>query len=221
MNQHQLPPVLCIGITGGIGCGKSYICKQLEEAGHHIFYCDTEAKRIIRTNPEVMNSLRQIVGEGVYDQEGKLVKSVLAAFLCKGKNFSRQVDAVVHPQVANAFHEYALKMEADLHETPEQKAEAQAAHAQALEALHGEISIDTLRSLDPQRTLFMECALLFESKFDILVDASVLVHVSSETQIERLMNRDQISREKAQAWIDLQMSEEEKMKRSSAFLVNE
>lgn len=221
MNQHQLPPVLCIGITGGIGCGKSYICKQLEESGHHIFYCDTEAKRIIRTNPEVMDSLRQIVGESVYDQEGKLVKSVLAAFLCKGKNFSHQIDAVVHPQVAKAFHEYALKMNADLHATPQQTAEAQATQAQALHSLHDEISIDTLRSLDPQRTLFMECALLFESKFDILVDASVLVHVSSETQIERLMNRDQISREKALAWIDLQMNEEEKMKRSSAFIVNE
>lgn len=221
MNQHQLPPVLCIGITGGIGCGKSYICKQLEEAGHHIFYCDAEAKRIIRSNPEVMNSLRQIVGEEVYDQEGKLVKSVLAAFLCKGKNFSRQIDAIVHPQVANTFHEYALKMEEELHRIYADTTEEKNARIQALNTLQGEISVETLRSLNPQRTLFMECALLFESKFDILVDASVLVHVSHETQIERLMNRDRISREKAQAWIDLQMSEEEKLKRSSAFIINE
>ena len=216
MNQHSLPPVLCIGITGGIGSGKSYLCQQIEEAGHHVFYCDKEAKQIIRHNPEVMESLRHLVGEGVYDADGQLVKSVLAAFLCKGKNFSRQVDAIVHPKVAEAFHQKMVEL-AEAAATEEVTYNPQ----EVLGQIQGEITLEQLKALSPQRTLFMECALLFESGFDILVDASVLVHVSSETQINRLMNRDQISREKAQAWIDLQLSEDEKLQRASAYIVNE
>lgn len=44
---NSLEQPLRIGITGGIGSGKSYVCHQLEQAGHRIFYCDDEAKRII------------------------------------------------------------------------------------------------------------------------------------------------------------------------------
>lgn len=215
MNQHHLPPVLCIGITGGIGCGKSYICKQLENAGHTVFYCDTEAKRIIRTQPEVMDNLRQLVGQEVYNAEGQLVKPVLASFLCKGKNYSRQVDAIVHPRVAQAFqqrHEEAVR---------QLEQNGMADDDRALPDLQGEITLEQLCSLPPQRTLFMECALLFESGFDILTDVSVLIHVSAETQISRLMERDHLTREQALSWIGLQLSEEEKMKRCSAFLVNE
>ena len=216
MNQQNQPPVLCIGITGGIGSGKSYICQQLEATGHTVFYCDKEAKNIIRHDPEVMDKLRELVGPDVYNEKGELVKSVLAAFLCKGKNFSRQVDAIVHPKVAEAFHQKALAMGAVIEQrcsTPN--------HTTTCAQLKGEIELENLQQMPPANTLFMECALLFESGFDILVDASVLVHVSAETQITRLMNRDQISREKAQAWIDLQLSEAEKMQRATAYLINE
>ena len=67
----------------------------------------------------------------------------------------------------------------------------------------------------------MECALLFESGFNRLVDYSVLVHVSAQTQLQRLMARNHISAQKAQSWIDLQLSESEKMARADAYIVNE
>ena len=97
---------LRIGITGGIGSGKSYICHQLEQTGHRIFYCDDEAKRIIRTHPDVMNELRALVGPEVYDANGGLNKSVLAAYLCRGRNYSQRVDRIVHPRVAEAFRQF-------------------------------------------------------------------------------------------------------------------
>ena len=67
------------GITGGIASGKSYVCRRLEAQGAPIFYTDPEAKRIIRTDPQVQKQLRSLVGAEVYDAEGKLVKRVLAA----------------------------------------------------------------------------------------------------------------------------------------------
>ena len=67
----------------------------------------------------------------------------------------------------------------------------------------------------------MECALLFESGFDTLVDQSVLIHVSASTQLTRLMQRDNISEAKAREWMALQLPEEEKMRRATFILSND
>ena len=105
LKKSQLlhPNILKIAITGGIGCGKSYVCRSIESEGYPIFYCDDEAKRIIRGDEQVKQALKQLVGEDVYDADGKLVKPVLAAFLCRGKDYAAQVDAIVHPRVGETF----------------------------------------------------------------------------------------------------------------------
>lgn len=209
INNTSLP--LRIGITGGIGSGKSYICRQLEAAGFPIFYCDDVAKHIIRTNPEVKAALKALVGSEVYDAEGKLVKSVLAAYLCRGKEFSNQVDHIVHPKVAEAFLAFA-----------QEHAQSKASSPHQLDIpTNKQITLDALKALPTSSTVFMECALLFESGFDRLVHHTVLIHVSHETQISRLMQRDHIDREKALHWIALQLSEDEKMQRADAYLNNE
>lgn len=201
-----------VGITGGIGSGKSYICRQLEAYGHHVFYCDEVAKHIIRTHPAVKCELQQLVGNEVYDAEGRLVKSVLAAYLCRGKAYSRRVDAIVHPRVAEAFEQFCR----------DTCPNAQKGTKPILNVDHNkQIAYQQLQALPPSSTVFMECALLFESGFDRLVNTSVLVHVSHATQLARLMARDHISREKALSWMALQLSEEEKMQRAFAILPNE
>lgn len=207
MSNH---PILSIGITGGIASGKSYVCSRLEAAGHRIFYCDDEAKRIIRTDPEVMAALRRIVGSEVYDEGGQLVKRVLAAWLCRGRSYAARVDAVVHPRVAEAFRETVRAQAGRVGESTEM-----------LPELPREVTAEQLAALPPQRVIFMECALLFESGFDRLVDRSVLVHVSAATQEARLMARDGISREAARDWIALQLSEVEKLRRADAVLDND
>ena len=165
-------------ITGGIGAGKSFYCKKLEQAGYPIFYCDDEAKRIIRTSQEVRRQLCALVGNDVYDAEGRLQKPVLAAYLCRGKEYAARVDAIVHPRVADVFREWAA-----------------------------------LQSRSHER-VFMECALLYESGFEGLVDKVILVTASQETRVRRVMSRDGVTREKALAWMALQMSEEDKLKRA-------
>ena len=202
---------LRIGITGGIGSGKSYICHQLESAGHSIFYCDDVAKHIIRTHPAVKKELTQLIGKDLYNAEGQLVKSVLAAFLCKGKNFSKQVDAIVHPRVADAFRDFCKE------HSSEEGGNATSVYIPQ----DKRISLQTLSTLHSSKVVFMECALLFEAGFYRLVDLSILVHVSGETQVKRLMKRDRITRQQAQKWIDLQLSENEKIKRSDAYILNE
>lgn len=233
--NNGFPTLLRVAVTGGIGSGKSYICRRLEEAGHRIFYCDDEAKRIIRTHPEVMDKLRSLVGTEVYDGEGKLVKSVLAAYLCRGKEYAAKVDRIVHPKVAEAFCTRCREMQAEMAGAAVQApGQAVAASAQAVQSPRPwpfrpvagrlsdkEIRLDDLVNLPVGKVLFMECALLFESGFDRLTDCSVLVHVSALTQLERLMNRDHITAAKAREWISLQLPEAEKLRLADAFIDNE
>lgn len=171
------------GITGGIASGKSAVCRLLHAMGHPVFYCDDEAKRIIRTDPDVRRELTAVVGEGVYDDEGRLVKSVLAAYICRGRDCSERVDAIVHPRVREAYKAWHARQTAE--------------------------------------TTFMECALLFESGFDRLVDRTVLVHTHDEVRLARLMQRDGISRAQARKWMALQMTEEEKLARADIVISND
>ena len=219
MTDHlQRPPssLHLIGITGGIASGKSYVCAQLEQAGHTVFYCDSEAKHIIRTDPEVRRQLSQLVGSALYDAQGQLVKSKLAAWLCKGKAHAAQVDAIVHPRVAEAFaRRVAHHWEGGL---PARYKEPLLSPPFPRKQLD---SLQQLITLPPQRVLFMECALLFESGFDRLVDSSLLIHVSAQTQLQRLMARDHISESKAQEWIALQFSEQQKLELADYVLDND
>ena len=172
-------------ITGGIGSGKSFYCRKLEAAGFPIFYCDDEAKRIIRTSATVRQQLCALVGNEVYDTDGRLQKPVLAAYLCRGKAFAEKVDAIVHPRVAEAFQKWA-----------DEKSK-----------VHDKV--------------FMECALLYESGFEYLVDEVILVTASEETRVRRVMARDGVTREKALAWIALQMPEAEKRMRAHHIINSE
>lgn len=205
-SNNTIRPIL-IGITGGIGSGKSYICHQLEQTGHHVFYCDDVAKQIIRTQADVKRELTALVGPDVYDAAGKLVKSVMAAYLCRGTDYSHRIDQIVHPRVAAAFKQQAALLRPSTPTT--------------LECDEKVISLQLLQQLPTDGVLFMECALLFESGFDQLVDKSVVVHVSQETQLKRLIGRDHISREKALRWISLQLAEDVKVGRADYVINNE
>lgn len=171
------------GITGGIGSGKSYVCRSIEAAGYPVFYCDDEARRIIRTDADVRAALTALIGTSVYDEEGLPVKSVLSAYIRSGKEHADQVNAIVHPRVAEAFESWSW--------------------------------------LQPSPAVFMECALLFEARFDRFVDTSILVKAPLETRISRIMNRDGASRQQALEWMALQMPEEEKEQRANYIINND
>lgn len=86
-------------ITGGIGSGKSHVCKLLEKARYPVFYCDDEARRLMHTDIEIRSELRRLVGTEIYDREGNLCKNAMRRFLCRGKNQADRVNAIVHPRV--------------------------------------------------------------------------------------------------------------------------
>lgn len=92
-----------IALTGGIGSGKSYVCGILKQQGIEVYDCDDAAKLIMRTSPDVINSLKSLVGNDVYTSDGNLNKAKMAEFILKSQDNAGKVNAIVHPAVGNDF----------------------------------------------------------------------------------------------------------------------
>lgn len=91
-----------IAITGGIGSGKTYVCKLLHERGIDVYDCDAAAKRLMRENTVLRNRITTLVGEEAYSN-GILQKRVLAEYLLKSDKNREALNNVVHPAVAQDF----------------------------------------------------------------------------------------------------------------------
>lgn len=94
-----------LGITGGIGSGKSYVSKLLVERGVPVFDCDSEAKKLTATDTRIRSGLIELLGEEVYTAEG-LNKPVLATYLFASKENAARVNAIIHPRVKEVFRDW-------------------------------------------------------------------------------------------------------------------
>ena len=168
-----------IAITGGIGSGKSYVCRILEKQGIRVYDCDAEAKRLMRTDAELQAGLKKLVGKEVYSADGILQKPVLAQFILSSEANKQAVNDVVHPAVARDFEQSNCE--------------------------------------------WMESAILFDSGFNRRTHFDKVVCVSAPVavRLQRIMQRDHISQEKAQQWIDAVMPQEELIARSDYEIVND
>lgn len=102
-----------LGITGGIGSGKSYVSHLLMEAGVPVYDCDRRAKELNNESPEIRQALTDLVGVNVYD-EGGLVKPVLANYLFASKGNAERVNAIVHPVVRSDVEAWVERQDAEI-----------------------------------------------------------------------------------------------------------
>ena len=102
-----------IGITGGIGSGKTYVCDKLVKAGFPVYSCDAEAKRLMVEDISIIESLKGLVGEDVYDSQGALCKERMIAFLFSDKGNTEKVNSIVHPAVKADFLKWASLQNSD------------------------------------------------------------------------------------------------------------
>ena len=167
-----------VAITGGIGSGKSYVCKRLEAFGIRVYDCDAAAKRLMRTSSTLQRDLCRLVGDDVY-VDGVLQKQVLAKFLLASEDNKQAVNQIIHPAVARDFECSGYE--------------------------------------------WLESAILFDSGFDRRIHFDYIVCVSAplEIRLQRVMNRDGISREKTMEWISRQLPQEEVLKRADFEIVND
>ena len=98
-----------IGIAGGIGSGKSYICALIRQRGFEVYDCDSAAKRLIRTDPDIRAQLTALVGPDTYSADGQLNKAAVARFLLASDANSAAIDRIVHPAVFRDFEASGLE----------------------------------------------------------------------------------------------------------------
>ena len=167
-----------IGIAGGIGSGKSYVCQALRQRGYEVYDCDAAAKRLIRTSPDIRRELTALIGPDTYDAEtGEFNKAAVARFLLASEANAQAIDAIVHPAVFRDFEASGLD--------------------------------------------WLESAIMFESGINRLMDIVIAVVAPKELRIQRVMERDHISREKVLEWMSRQYPQREVIQRADFVLVND
>ena len=90
---------LKIGITGGIGSGKSLACKYFEKLGYKVIYADRVAKELYSTNKQLIKRLVAEFGKGILDENGKLSRPDARRIIFSEKRNIKRVNSIVHPFV--------------------------------------------------------------------------------------------------------------------------
>lgn len=93
-----------IGITGGIGSGKTLFCKYLTEAGEKVLYADSIAKAIYHENENVKTRLISLFGSGAYTGD-KLNNKLIAEEVFQNEKSLQKLNAIIHPEVIKKSEE--------------------------------------------------------------------------------------------------------------------
>lgn len=96
------------GIAGGIGSGKSYVCKRLAARGIDVYDCDSAAKRLIRTSDSIRRQLTRLIGDDAYEGEA-LNKAAVARFLLASEDNAQAINDIVHPAVFQDFEDSGMQ----------------------------------------------------------------------------------------------------------------
>jgi len=102
-----------IGITGGIGAGKTLVCRIFEVIGIPVFYADEEAKNIMENDPDVISSIKQLLGHKAYIPSGQLNRSWISNQVFTNPGLLRQLQEIVHPAVHNKFEHWSARHKDD------------------------------------------------------------------------------------------------------------
>ncbi|MBR4483323.1 MAG: dephospho-CoA kinase [Paludibacteraceae bacterium] len=182
---------MVIGVTGGIGSGKTYFCKLLEMASLPVFYSDTEAKRIMDEDFSVKTAITELLGEEAYTVVAytadsvpveKLDRKYVAKKIFSDPDMREKINAIVHPAVFKAFNVWQEKQESNV--------------------------------------TVIESAILFECGLDKYVDKTIVVAAPLDLRIKRLKERDNMSDEEIKRRMASQADESSKLRRADVIIKN-
>lgn len=179
MNKAAIP--LKLGITGGIGSGKTSVCRVFSILGVPVFSADPVASALMENDDKLKNKINELAGKDLYTG-GKLDRSGLAALMFNNIEVLNRINSLVHPLVFRQFSDWVLQQD-----TP---------------------------------YVIMEAAILFESGASKLVDRIATVVAPVEERIQRVIHRNNLTREMVTERIRNQMSDEEKISRSDYVIRN-
>jgi len=174
---------MVVGITGGIGSGKSFVAECFLKFEKAVYYhADEEAKKLMHTSQEIREKVTAEFGEEAYKGQ-QLNRPYIADIVFKQPEKLQKLNSIVHPAVKQHF-------------------------------------FDFVQSHPKDTFIIYENAILFEVNSDLVCDVVILVTAPMATRIERVMQRDGVTREEVEKRIQNQWSETRKKLLSNYSILN-
>ena len=101
---------MIVGLTGGIGSGKSTVAKAFKALGVPVYIADIEAKKLMQRSKVIKRQLKALLGEAAYVDD-KLNKPYIANIIFNDKDYLEKMNAIVHPKVARHFNKWVAKQD--------------------------------------------------------------------------------------------------------------
>ncbi len=101
--------MLKIGVTGGIGSGKTTVCKIFEVLGIPVFYADAVARDIMNLDKGLIQDIKTVFGPQAYDGNGLIDRKYLASIVFTDEKKLNELNAIVHPAVFRSFENWVIK----------------------------------------------------------------------------------------------------------------
>ena len=169
-----------IGLTGGIGCGKSEAAQYLKTLGAAHVDADEISRELTRPGGAALPEIRRVFGDAAFNADGTLDRASLGRLVFCNEPARRALEGIIHPLVQR---EMLTRMDA-------------AAQAGAA-------------------VVILDVPLLFETGMDALCDETWALYLERERQVSRVVTRDGLSREEAEARVDSQMPAAERNARAT------
>jgi dephospho-CoA kinase len=163
--------MILVGLTGGIGSGKSIVGKVFSKLNVPVYNADQEARLLTESDTNIRNELTKLLGNHIFTGE-KLNRTLMAELVFNDPCLLKAVNLIIHPRVAIHFKHWC----ADFAKRP---------------------------------YVVHESAILFESGTYQLFDYLILITAPVETRIERVLDRQGMTRDKALAIMHNQLPEKE------------
>lgn len=170
-----------LGVTGGIGSGKTSVCKVFTILGIPVFSTDPEARKIMENDESVVRRINSIAGRNLYIN-GKLNRNELASLIFNDNTLLQKVNSLIHPIVFEHFKQWETEQDAPY--------------------------------------VIMEAAVLFESGGSKLVDRIATIVAPLEERVERVILRNNLSREQVMERMQNQIDDKIRIKQSDYVIHN-
>lgn len=95
-----------IGLTGGIGSGKTTAAKIIEENGFPVYYSDDRAKEIVNDNANLKQKITELLGAEAYDENGNYNRAFVSEKVFENADLLSKLNALIHPAVKNDFENW-------------------------------------------------------------------------------------------------------------------
>lgn len=184
MNEGDFNMQKVIGLTGGIGTGKSTVSELLAVHGFKIVDADIAAREAVEKGSEGLEQVRRTFGDEAIDENGEMNRKYVGEIVFNDDKKREELNNIIHPIVR---------------ELMEKQKEAY---------------------LEQGYNVIMDIPLLFENNLQDTVDETWLVYASESIQVERLMERNDLTQEEAKARVYSQISIDKKRRMADHVIDN-